>query len=104
MKEYTDQEIKALLLEDDYPNKAGILDGVIKRVHGFGPEAAHMFDEWASTGKQPKFEANGVSSDWLRKNRQMKAVALIIAYDWLLKEPHEAARLLQKPIVVRKQQ
>ena len=102
MKEYTDQEIRNLLLEDDYPNKAPILEGVIKRIRSFGPEAAEMFDEWASSGKQPKFEVNGVSSDTLRREQGMKAVALIIAFDWLKKEPHEAARLLMKPHVVRK--
>ena len=99
MKEYTDQEIKELLLEDDYPNKAAILEGVIQRIRSFGPEAAAMFDEWATTGKQPKFEENGISSEFLRKEQHMKAVALIIAFDWLKKEPHEAARLLQKPHV-----
>ncbi|MBP5189710.1 MAG: hypothetical protein J6031_02200 [Bacteroidales bacterium] len=97
MKEYTDQEIKNLLLEDDYPNKAPLLDGVIQRIRSFGSEATKMFDEWASSGKQPKFEINGISSDNLRKEQNMKAVALIIAYDWLMKEPHEAARLLLKP-------
>ncbi len=97
MKEYTDQEIINLLLEDDYPNKAPILEGVIRRIRGFGPEAYEMFDQWATSGKQPKFEVNGVSSEQLRKEQNMKAVALIIAYDWLLKEPHEAARLLLKP-------
>ena len=102
MKEYTDQEIKDLLLEDDYPNKAAILEGVIQRIRSFGPEAAAMFDEWATTGKQPKFEENGISSEFLRKEQHMKAVALIIAFDWLKKEPHEAARLLQKPHVERK--
>jgi len=102
MKEYTDQEIKDLLLEDDYPNKAVILEGVIQRIRSFGPEAAAMFDEWATTGKQPKFEENGISSEFLRKEQHMKAVALIIAFDWLKKEPHEAARLLQKPHVERK--
>lgn len=102
MKKYTDQEIKDLLLEDDYPNKAPILEGVIQRIRSFGPEAAAMFDEWASSGKQPKFEVNGISSDVLRKEQNMKAVALIIAYDWLKKEPHEAARLLQKPRVEKK--
>ena len=102
MKEYTDQEIKELLLEDDYPNKAVILEGVIQRIRSFGPEAAAMFDEWATTGKQPKFEENGISSEFLRKEQHMKAVALIIAFDWLKKEPHEAARLLQKPHVERK--
>lgn len=102
MKEYTDQEIKELLLEDDYPNKAAILEGVIQRIRSFGPEAAAMFDEWATTGKQPKFEENGISSEFLRKEQHMKAVALIIAFDWLKKEPHEAARLLQKPHVERK--
>ena len=102
MKEYTDQEIKTLLLEDDYPNKTPLLDGVISRVREFGPEAAQMFDEWASSGKQPKFEVNGISSSSLKKEQGMKAVALIIAYDWLLKDPHEAARLLKKPIVSRR--
>ena len=102
MKEYTDQEIKELLLEDDYPNKAAILEGVIQRIRSFGPEAAAMFDEWATTGKQPKFEESGISSEFLRKEQHMKAVALIIAFDWLKKEPHEAAHLLQKPHVERK--
>jgi hypothetical protein len=102
MKEYTDQEIKEFLLEDDYPNKAAILEGVIQRIRSFGPEAAAMFDEWATTGKQPKFEENGISSEILRKEQHMKAVALMIAFDWLKKEPHEAARLLQKPHVEKK--
>lgn len=101
MKEYTDQELKVLLLEDDYPNNETMLSGVISRIRSFGEPAAKMFEQWAEKGIPPKFEVEGVSSAFLKSQIDMKNVALIIAYDWLTKDPHEAARLLKKPIVVR---
>lgn len=101
MKEYTDQELKELLLEDDYPNNEALITGVIRRIRSFGEAAAKMFEQWAEKGVSPTFEIEGISSSFLRNQCAMKNVALIIAYDWLMKDPHEAARLLKKPIVAR---
>lgn len=100
MKQYTDQALKDLLLEADYPNDERLLKGVITRIREFGPEAAALFEAWAEQGKSPKFEVEGITSDNLKRRFKMKDVALIIAYDWLRKKPHEAARLLSKPIII----
>lgn len=96
--EYTEPEIREILLECDYPLSGTLLDDTVKRICCLGSEAAKMFSEWHKSGRTPHFEINGITSDFLILTYKMKAPALIIAYDWLLKEPDEASRLLKKQI------
>ena len=83
---YSKDEIRERLLECDYPQGTTLLE-------------AEMFKKWYNTGKTPRFEVNGISSDYLIATYGMKDPALIITYDWLMKEPDEAKRLLKKSVV-----
>jgi len=99
MKEYTNEEIKARLVEDDYPNNDLVLGGVIAKVRNLGPEAKTMFDNWyTASAPIPKFDIEAVTPDYLRERYNMKDAAIILAYDWLTKSPKEASRLIKKGI------
>ena len=96
---YTRDEIRERLLECDYPQGTTLLEDAVNRICEFCDNAAEMFNNWYSTGKTPRFEVNGISSDYLISTYGMKYPAMIIAYDWLMKEPGEAKRLFKKSIV-----
>lgn len=96
---YSKDEIRERLLECDYPQGTTLLEDAVNRISEFDANAAEMFNKWYNTGKTPRFEVNGISSDYLIATYGMKDPALIITYDWLMKEPGEAKRLLKKSVV-----
>jgi len=99
MKAFTDDELKARLLEDDYPNDERLINGVIEKIRNFGNEAQAMFEDWYNNGKISKFDINGITPAFLREHHKMKDAGIIIALDWLSKQPEEAARLLKRPLM-----
>ena len=97
--EITDEDLKKRLLEADFPNDEKVLNPLVERIRNFGDEARLAFEVWYSTAKVPAFDINGITPAFLRKHLNYKDISIVFAYDWLLKDPDEAARLLNKPLM-----
>lgn len=96
---YTTEEIRELLLEEDYPaSNEYMLKSVIYQIQNLTPEAKKAFDEWCNSRALPSFDIEGITPEFLRNNHQCTDIAIILAYDGLIRHPHDAY-LLKKPIM-----
>lgn len=99
---YTTEEIKNILLDNDYPasNKL-LLDSVIRQIQELTPEAEEAFDIWCDTRNLPSFNIDGVTVDFLKMYHKMTDIAIILAYDGLIRNP-KSVYLLKKPVIMHK--
>lgn len=96
---YTSEELKELLLENDYPaSNKKLLESVIQQLQSLTPEGKVAFENWYDTRKLPIFDIEGVSVDYLKTYHHANDIAVILAYDGLIKDP-KRAYLLKKPVI-----
>lgn len=98
---YTSEELKELLLDEDYPaSNDYMLNSVINQIKNLTPKAKKAFDEWCDSRTLPSFNIDGVTPEFLRNNHQCTDIAIILAYDGLIRNPKDAY-LLKKPVIRR---
>ena len=99
MMDYTSDNLKILLLENDYPasNKV-MLDRVVSQLQHMTEEGKQAFEHWCDTRNLPTFNVNGVTADYLRMYHHATAIAIILAFDGLVRNP-KSAYLLKKPVI-----
>jgi len=96
---YTFEELKDILLDNDYPatNKK-LLESVIKQLQNLTPEGKMAFEHWLETRNLPSFNIEGVTVDYMKSYHHANDIAVILAYDGLVRNP-KSAYLLKKPII-----
>lgn len=99
--EYTDEKIKEILRENDYPmsNKA-LIESVTKQLQNMLPEAKAAFEHWLDTRALPEFDIEGVTVDYMKTYHHATDIGVILAYDGLLRNP-KSAYLLKRPVIKR---
>lgn len=96
---YTSEELKEILLENDYPaSNKKLLESVIQQLQSLTLEGKVAFENWCDTRKLPIFDIEGVSVDYLKTYHHANDIAVILAYDGLIKDP-KRAYLLKKPVI-----
>ena len=79
---YTIEELKEILLENDYPaSNKKLLDSVIKQLQNLTPEGKVAFEKWCDTRTLPSFDIEGVTVDYMKTYHQANDIAVILAYD-----------------------
>ena len=93
----TEEQLNTIFEKEDIPSNKTMRDSIAKQLEELGEEAQEMFDLWYQTGKSPRFNVNGISSNDLRtKFKNIKDLAIILAYDHIIKSPKEALKLFTK--------
>ena len=96
---YTTEELKELLLDNDYPaSNKKLLESVIKQLQDLTPEGKAAFEHWCNTRNLPKFNIEGVTADYLKTYHHANDIAVILAFDGLIKNPKNAY-LLKRPVI-----
>lgn len=96
---YTSEELKDILLENDYPaSNKKLLESVIKQLQDMTPEGKIAFEYWCDTRKLPSFNIEGVTADYMKTYHHANDIAVILAYDGLVRSP-KCAYLLKKPVI-----
>lgn len=96
---YTVEELKEILLENDYPaSNKKLLDSVIKQLQNLTLEGKVAFEKWCDTRTLPSFDIGGVTVDYMKTYHQANDIAVILAYDGLIRNP-KSAYLLKKPVI-----
>lgn len=96
---YTSEELKDILLENDYPaSNKKLLESVITQLQNLTPEGKVAFEHWCNTRILPSFDIEGVTADYMKTYHHANDIAVILAYDGLLKNP-KRAYLLKKPVI-----
>lgn len=99
---YTYEELKELLLENDYPaSNDKLLDSVIKQLQNLTQEGKAAFENWCDTRNLPSFDIEGINVDYLKTYHHSTDIAVILAYDGLIRNPKNAY-ILKKPVIRRK--
>ena len=94
---YTTEELKEILLENDYPaSNKKLLDSVIMQLQNMTPEGKAAFEHWCETRNLPDFDIEGITVDFLQTYHSSTDIAVILAYDGLIKNP-KSAYLLKRP-------
>jgi len=97
--DYTSENLKEILLENDYPaSNKGMLDNVISQLQNLTEEGKRAFEHWYDTRNLPSFNVDGVTADYLRMYHHATDIAVILAYDGLVRNP-KSAYLLKKPVI-----
>lgn len=98
---YTSEELKDILLENDYPaSNRPLLESVIGQLQHLTPEGKAAFEHWCDTRNLPSFNIEGITVDYMKTYHHANDIAVILAYDGLLRNP-KSAYLLKKPVVKR---
>ena len=96
---YTSEELKEILLENDYPaSNKQLLESVIRQLQNLTPEGKTAFEYWFDTRKLPCFDIEGVTVDYMKTYHHATDIAVILAYDGLIRNP-KSAYLLKKPVI-----
>lgn len=96
---YTIEELKEILLENDYPaSNKKLLDSVIKQLQNLTSEGKVAFEKWCDTRTLPSFDIEGVTVDYMKTYHQANDIAVILAYDGLIRNP-KSAYLLKKTVI-----
>ncbi len=96
---YTSEELKELLLDNDYPaSNKKLLENVISQLQNLTPEGKAAFEQWCNTRNLPIFDIGGVTADYMKTYHHANDIAVILAYDGLVKNP-KSAYLLKKPSI-----
>lgn len=96
---YTIEELKEILLENDYPaSNKKLLESVIKQLQNLTPEGKVAFEHWCDTRKLPVFDIEGVTVDYMKTYHHANDIAVILTYDGLIRNPR-SAYLLKKPLI-----
>ena len=96
---YTSEELKDILLENDYPaSNKKLLENVIAQLQEMTPEGKMAFEHWCDTRNLPSFNIEGVTVDYLKTYHHANDIAVILAYDGLVRNP-KSAYLLQQPVI-----
>ena len=96
---FTVEELKEILLENDYPaSNKELLDSVVKQLQNLTPEGKASFEYWCDTRNLPVFDVEGVTADYMKTYHHATDIAVILAYDGLIRNP-KSAYLLKKPII-----
>lgn len=96
---YTSEELKTILLENDYPaSNKRLIESVIGQLKNLSPEGKKAFEEWCDTRNLPSFDIEGVTVEYMKTYHHANDIAVILAYDGLVKNP-KSAYLLKKPVI-----
>lgn len=96
---YTSEELKNLLLEEDYPaSNELLLKSVISQLQHLTPEGRAAFEYWCDTRNLPVFDIEGITAEFMKANHHANDIAVILAYDGLVRNPKNAY-LLKKPVM-----
>lgn len=96
---YTEEELKNILLENNYPvSNKRLIDSVVRQLQSLSPEAGAAFEHWRETRNLPDFNIGGVTPSFLKNYHHSTDIAIILAYDGLLKNP-KSAYLLKMPVI-----
>ena len=96
---YTTEEIKEILLDNDYPaSNKKLLESVITQLQNLTPEGKVAFEHWCEMRDLPLFEIEGITADYLKTYHHANDIAIILAYDGLIRNP-KSAYLLKKPVI-----
>ena len=96
---YTFEELKEILLDNDYPaSNKKLLESVIKQLQDLTPEGKAAFEHWCNTRNLPKFNIEGVTADYMKTYHHANDIAVILAFDGLIKNPKNAY-LLKRPVI-----
>lgn len=102
---YSTEEIKDLLLDEDYPASNDLmLNSVINQIKNLTPEAKDAFEKWCDSRVLPSFDIEGITPEFLKSNHHCTDIGIILAFDGLIRHPKDAY-LLKKPVIshLRKQ-
>ena len=96
---YTSEELRELLLENDYPaSDKRMLQSVVEQLQHLTPEGRKAFEWWLDTRKLPDFDIEGVTVKYLKTYHHSTDLGVILAYDGLVRNP-KSAYLLKKPVI-----
>lgn len=96
---YTAEQLKEMLLENDYPaSNHDMLESVIRQLQNLTDEGKAAFEHWCEARVLPVFDIEGITAEYLQKYHHATDVAVILAYDGLVRNP-KSAYLLKKPII-----
>ena len=96
---YTEEELKNILLENDYPvSNKRLVESVIQQLQNLSPEGRSAFEHWCETRELPDFNIEGVTPSFLKNHHRSTDIAVILAYDGLVKNP-KSAYLLKTPVI-----
>ena len=96
---YTSEELKNILLENDYPaSNKKLLDSVIVQIQNLTPEGKAAFETWCDTRILPSFDIDGITIEYMKTYHHANDIAIILAYDGLIRNP-KSAYLLKKPVI-----
>lgn len=97
--DYTAENLREILLENDYPaSNKQMLESVIRQLQNLTPEAKTAFEHWCDTRNLPVFDIEGVTVDYMKTYHHATDIAVILAYDGLIRNP-KSAYLLKKPVI-----
>lgn len=96
--EYSSEEIKNRLLEEDYPNNEVLLKSVTRQLLSLEGKGKEALINWYEKGEVPKFEIEGINPNYLKNNHNMSKAAIVLVYARLCDDP-SAAYLLKKPVI-----
>lgn len=98
---YTIDELKEILLENDYPaSNSKLIESVIKQLQNLTPEGKEAFEYWCDTRTLRAFDIEGINIEFLKKYHQATDIGIILAYDGLVRNPKNAY-LLKRPVIKR---
>lgn len=96
---YTSENLKEILLENDYPaSNKKMLERVVSQLQNLTEEGKIAFEHWYDTRNLPAFNVDGVTAEYLRTYHHATDIAIILAYDGLIRNP-KSAYLLKKPVI-----
>lgn len=96
---YTSEELKEILLENDYSaSNKQLLESVIRQLQNLTPVGKAAFEHWCNTRTLPDFNIEGVTVDYMKTYHHATDIAVILAYDGLIRNP-KSAYLLKKPMI-----
>ena len=96
---YTSEELKKILLDNDYPaSNPKLLESVIMQLQNLTTEGKAAFEEWYNTRNLPTFDIEGITAEYMKKYHHATDISVILVYDGLIKNP-KRAYLLKKPVI-----
>ena len=97
---YTSEQLKEMLLENDYPaSNHDMLECVVRQLQNLTEEGKAAFEHWCETRVLPVFDIEGITAEYLQKYHHATDIAVILAYDGLTRHP-KSAYLLKKPVIM----
>ena len=97
--DYSTENLKDILLENDYPaSNKKMLESVIRQLQNLTEEGKCAVENWYNARNLPNFNIEGITPQFLQLYHHATDIAIILAYDGLIRNP-KSAYLLKKPVI-----